>query len=203
MKYYVRVGSQNQGPLTIDELRTRGVEPTEYVWREGLADWQPAGGVPELAGVLRKSAATAPIYAGDAASPYAPPRSSFYPEAPLPQFPSGPLKQSGFGIASTVLGVGTFAGIFIGLMVIGSMQQAGKLDPQAPNATMIGLSLSICFGGPLFQLLGLVLGIVGIFQHDRSKLFGIMGTVINGLALLGLAGIMALGMLIASTGGAG
>jgi hypothetical protein len=197
MKYFVRVGSENKGPLSIDDLRARGVQPSDYVWRDGLADWQPAGTLPELAVIMhRPLAANKSIYEGDPSSPYAPPMSTSFPEYPQ-RAASGPLRQSGYGIASTILGVGTVAAVFVGLMIIGAMQQNGA-NAREPTPLMIAMSLGICFGGPLFQLAGLILGIIGIFQHDRSKLFGIMGTVINGLVIFGMIALMIVGFLIAA-----
>jgi hypothetical protein len=58
------------------------------------------------------------------------------------------------------------------------------------------MTMGICLGGPLLQLVGLILGIVGIFQHDRSKIFGIIGTVLNGLVMVGFAALMIVAMLI-------
>lgn len=204
MKYFVRVGGENQGPFSIDDLRARGVAPSEFVWRDGLADWLPAGGLPELAGVLRTaggSAASAAVYTGDPSSPYASPKSIAYGDVPLPHLPIGPLRQSGFGIASTILGVGTFAAVFIALLIVGAIQQAGGANPNEPTPLMMVLSVSICFGGPLLHLAGLTLGIAGIFQHDRSKLFGIMGTCANGLVLLGFVVLLAIGGLLAMSAG--
>ncbi|MCA9267211.1 MAG: DUF4339 domain-containing protein [Planctomycetales bacterium] len=58
MNYYVRVGEDNAGPFSLEELARRGVAVDEYVWREGLADWTLAGELPEVASALRKSQPT-------------------------------------------------------------------------------------------------------------------------------------------------
>lgn len=197
MNYYLRVGSENQGPFTIDDLRSRGVSASDYVWRDGLAEWQPAGALPELAGVMLKPAAMGKsFHGGDEKSPYAPPQTMNFPDYG-PQI-TGPLKQSGYGIASTILGVGTMVGVFGGLMIVGMMQQNG-MNAREPTPLLMLLSAAICFGGPLLQLVALVLGIVGIFQHDRSKIFGIIGTVLNGLVMVGFAAFIIVAILIASS----
>jgi uncharacterized RDD family membrane protein YckC len=50
--FYARNNQQN-GPVTIDALlnllRSGHVQPGDLVWREGMANWQPVGLVPELA----------------------------------------------------------------------------------------------------------------------------------------------------------
>jgi hypothetical protein len=201
MNYYVRVGQENKGPFSVAELRARGIDPQDYVWRDGLADWQPAGQLPELALLfIGKSASPSQpaVYAGDPASPYAPPKSSHYGDDAAPRRPAGPLRQSGFGIASSVIGLGTFVAVIAGFMIVGLAQQAGNINPNEPGPLLMVVSLSICFGGPLMHVIGLILGVVGIFQHDRSKLFGVMGTVINGLVIFGGLALFVIGFLIAA-----
>jgi hypothetical protein len=186
MNYYVRVGGDNQGPLTLDQLRQRGLQASDYVWREGLPDWQPAGKLPELATMVtlgRINPKIAEVYTGDPNSPYASPISGSVGDN-MANFAAGRVRQSGFGIASTIIGIATFAVAFVGLMTIGFIQEQGG-NAAEPSPLMIVLSLGVCLGGPLFHVVGLILGIVGIFQHDRSKVFSIMGTVINGLVVVG------------------
>lgn len=196
MNYYVRVGSENQGPFTLDQLRLRGLQAGDFVWREGLADWQPAERLPELATLLtlkRASPMVAEVYTGDPSSPYASPVSSVGDN--LANYAAGRVRQSGYGIASTIIGIATFAVAFVGLMIIGLIQEQGG-NAADPTPLMIVLSLGVCLGGPLFHLVGLILGIVGIFQHNRSKVFGIMGTVINGLVVVGGLAFVVVVMLI-------
>lgn len=50
-EYYILNGSEQQGPLPIEQLRGR-VTPQTLVWREGLPDWIRAGDLPELSGLL-------------------------------------------------------------------------------------------------------------------------------------------------------
>jgi hypothetical protein len=51
-QWYFAKGGQQQGPLSIDELRSkiaRGeVGSEDLVWREGMPEWRPAGVVSEL-----------------------------------------------------------------------------------------------------------------------------------------------------------
>lgn len=49
MKYYIILNDVQLGPLDIAELAKLPVTATTPVWTEGMADWMPAGRVPELA----------------------------------------------------------------------------------------------------------------------------------------------------------
>ncbi|WP_327038298.1 SPFH domain-containing protein [Micromonospora maris] len=55
-QWFVGVGGERQGPFDIGALAARagagGFGPDTLVWRAGMAQWQPAGQVPELASVL-------------------------------------------------------------------------------------------------------------------------------------------------------
>jgi uncharacterized RDD family membrane protein YckC len=67
-QWYLARNGQQSGPLTRDELsamRQRGeLNDTDLVWREGMGDWQPIGGVPEFddgsIGIAPAPLATAP-----------------------------------------------------------------------------------------------------------------------------------------------
>jgi predicted Zn finger-like uncharacterized protein len=71
--WYVVIDQEQVGPLTVDELAAHvaagRVGADSYVWREGLADWQPVSLIAELAGL---GLAAAPVVE-DAEAPLAPP----------------------------------------------------------------------------------------------------------------------------------
>jgi hypothetical protein len=48
MNYFIIVNDAQQGPYTLEELRSRGITTDTLVWCEGMADWQPAWKVEEL-----------------------------------------------------------------------------------------------------------------------------------------------------------
>jgi membrane protease subunit (stomatin/prohibitin family) len=54
--YFVAVGGQPKGPFDVAALRAHSAEtpvtPDTLVWREGMAQWAPAGTVPELAALF-------------------------------------------------------------------------------------------------------------------------------------------------------
>lgn len=83
MQWYYSKNATQQGPVSIDELRTKlatgEVTGTDMVWREGMPDWRPASTMPELA----VSPAGPPALT--AGSPYSPPT------APHGQVPGMPI----------------------------------------------------------------------------------------------------------------
>jgi hypothetical protein len=97
--FYGRDGAQ-QGPVADDELKrlaeSGGIRPHDLVWREGMAQWQPAQQVPGLFAALDAPppipgqpgpGAPAPYYAPPGYAPpsahYAPPPAGYVPPRPI------------------------------------------------------------------------------------------------------------------------
>jgi len=121
-----------------------------------------------------------------AANPYAPTREN------LASAPAE-LKHSGVGIASFLLSI--ISGVMlVVLVVIAGVMQASTpegMDEEAPEVIALGLGLiGFLFG----SFLGLVLGIIGLFQNRRKKIFAILGILFGGLALFVVLGLMAIGL---------
>ena len=116
--------------------------------------------------------------------------------------PEGRSGRSRLGIASLVIAVLTTVLLVVLLVVISNA--AGRLlegaDPQSvtpqdlqrnleqnPDSTGVlgvaGFGLAVT---PFLYLLGTALGIAGLVQKSRGRLFAVLGTVSNGLILLGL-----------------
>lgn len=55
MKFFIVENNQQAGPFSVEEMAMHGVTPSTPVWREGMADWTPAGNVPELASLFSTS----------------------------------------------------------------------------------------------------------------------------------------------------
>ncbi|MGI6233297.1 MAG: GYF domain-containing protein [Prevotella sp.] len=53
MKYFIIVNDSQMGPFSIEELAQQGLRSDTLVWREGMADWQPAWKIEELRPLLR------------------------------------------------------------------------------------------------------------------------------------------------------
>ena len=57
-KYYIAVGGQQQGPYTLEELSGMEIYADTLVWKSGMPNWEPAGSIEELTGIVRIQAAT-------------------------------------------------------------------------------------------------------------------------------------------------
>lgn len=116
---------------------------------------------------------------------------------PLPNpapCPAPEKKHSGPGIVSFVLSL--LAGLsFFTLLAIGiamAMRNPEFFDDEGSDSLflVIGL-LGLVLG--VVDVVALVLGIVGLCQKERKKLFAILGTVCSVLVLLLIAGLFLLG----------
>jgi len=60
MKQYFFLDAQNQsrGPFDVERLKSFGVTADTLVWTEGMAEWQAAGSVPELAPLFQQQQAS-------------------------------------------------------------------------------------------------------------------------------------------------
>ena len=115
-----------------------------------------------------------------------PPREK--PEPPAP-------RHSGLGIASFAIGILAGLALFIALGVVAVLynQSPGGLDEKSPTAILAGL---LIIGLCLVHLLGVGLGIGGLAQKDRRKVFSVLGLAINGVALLGTIALIIIGNLM-------
>lgn len=48
MEYFIAVNGQQQGPFSLDALRTQNISPSTLVWAPGMSGWQQASQVAEL-----------------------------------------------------------------------------------------------------------------------------------------------------------
>lgn len=103
------------------------------------------------------------------------------------------VKHSGVGIASFVTSI--VAGVLIFLLVIiaGVLEVStpGGMDEESIAAVLIGLFLFAFLGA---ELVALGLGIGGLIQKDRKKIFAILGVVFSATALLITLFILFLGL---------
>ncbi|WP_458460829.1 hypothetical protein [Paenibacillus sp.] len=116
--------------------------------------------------------------------------------------PMGPLKHSGPGIASFVIGLVAIVG-YILIFFIASMtlnNSIGVLSPlQAeelalhPAVVLASLSILVCL---IINLAGGILGIIGLVLKNRKKVFAIIGTILNGIMILLFVGLILVGMTL-------
>jgi len=60
MYYFIDSSGQQQGPVAAHDLPRYGVTPQTNVWKEGMANWQPAGSVAELSRLFASPPPVAP-----------------------------------------------------------------------------------------------------------------------------------------------
>ena len=103
------------------------------------------------------------------------------------------LKHSGLGIASFVSSIAAAVLIFIMVMAAGFMELStpGGIDEESAEALLIGLLLFTFMG---LTLVAFGLGVGGLFQAQRKKVFAVLGTVFSVLVLLGTGLLLLMGM---------
>ncbi len=134
----------------------------------------------------------------------------------------GPTRVSGgrgghsrLGIASFVIAVLTTVLVVVLCVVIFSAggELLGGEDPQSVTpqdiqrnledspgtAGVLGIAGFGLAASPLLYLLGVALGIAGLVQKRRGRLFAVLGTVANGLILLGLLALVLLLVVVGTT----
>src|SRR5690606_34790781 len=103
------------------------------------------------------------------------------------------VKHTGAGIASfdTIIDAGVL--IFVQIMIAGVVEVStpGGMDEESIAAVLIGLFLFAFLGA---ELVALGLGIGGLIQKDRKKIFAILGVVFSATALLITLFILFLGL---------
>lgn len=93
--FYLNEKNEQKGPVSPEELIRNGVTKNSLVWKNGMAQWLPAGEVPELA----------KLFTNETSTPLSPP--PFPPTPPQPtgkqQFQTGQLASMGNPINHFVL----------------------------------------------------------------------------------------------------
>lgn len=117
-------------------------------------------------------------------------------EAPPASGSKEPQKHSGLGIAATVLGILAVILAMTGFgMAISNQEMLSTFNPdladpqnltaEEQQVVMVFGLIGLCFlGGGLLTLLGLIMGLIGMFNKQRKKLFPILGTVLSALPLV-------------------
>ena len=105
------------------------------------------------------------------------------------------LKHSGPGIAALIVAVLAGLWLFIMLIIAGVVESAspGGMDPDSGEAILIGLGL---IASAAAGFLGLGLGIAGLVQPQRQRVYPIIGSILSAGLLLVCAGLMLLGLII-------
>jgi len=104
------------------------------------------------------------------------------------------MQHSGMGIASFVISISVAILVFLVFAAAGAAEVStpGGIDPESPMAVIVGLFIVSLI---LADLVALGLGIAGLVQKEKKRLFAVLGTVfsaatIAGTVLLIIAGIL-------------
>jgi hypothetical protein len=102
-------------------------------------------------------------------------------------------KHSGLGIASFITSIVSGILLFLLIVIAGVMESStpGGMDEESAGAIMVGLFLFAFLGA---ALVALGLGIGGLLQKGRKKIFAILGTVFSAVSLVGTIFIMMVGI---------
>lgn len=121
--------------------------------------------------------------------------SSFAPQ----QISTLEMKHSGVGIASFVMSLLSGISLFALFAIAGYMesQSATGMSEDDPTTMLLGFAL---IAAGLAQFLAAILGVVGLFQSNRKKLFAVLGTIFSVLAILLFGGLMVLGFVMQANG---
>jgi hypothetical protein len=102
-------------------------------------------------------------------------------------------KHSGLGIASFITSIVSGIIIFLLIVIAGVMETStpGGMDEESAGAMMVGLFLFAFLGA---ALVALGLGIGGLIQKERKKIFAMLGAVFAAATIVGTIFIMMLGL---------
>lgn len=104
------------------------------------------------------------------------------------------LPHSGLGIASLAITflMGLFE--FVVIMIAGILESTteGGVDENSPEAMLLGLSV---LGGMMLNFVGIGLGIGGLCQSNRSKIFPALGVCLGIVVIFGVVSVIVLGVM--------
>lgn len=101
-------------------------------------------------------------------------------------------EHSGLGIASFITSVAT-GGLLLSVSLIAGVMEAstpGGIDEESPGVIVLGVLVFALLGA---AVVALGLGVSGLFQKDRMKVFAVLGAVLSLFVLLVTSALLALG----------
>jgi hypothetical protein len=174
--WFYAQGTTQLGPVSlsslIDLLRSGALNANDLVWRDGMAEWTPAGQVPELAGAIGGAQPVQPAKAVGYATPVSPGMAPNYGQ-PYYTAPAG--RHLGFSITSMVLGIVSYCccyfgvltaitGLIFGIIALNAMKRTG--DARGKGMATAGVVLASIYLA-LFAVLILV-GLLNSSHHAFS-----------------------------------
>jgi hypothetical protein len=104
-------------------------------------------------------------------------------------------KYSGTGIASFAISIGAGLAMF-GVFAIAGVMQASKpggMDEKSAGAIVVGLCMIGLLG---IDVVAAGLGVAGLLQTDRKKLFAVLGTIFSSLTIACTLALILLGLVM-------
>jgi hypothetical protein len=170
--WFYAQGSTQRGPVDlnflVDALRSGTLNATDLVWRDGMAQWTPAGQVPELAGAV--GTVNPPMQPTGFAAPFAPAMApAMTPNYSQPYYPPASSQHSGLAITSMVLGIVSFCclgfgfltaipALICGIIALNGMKRTGDARGRGMAITGIVLGSVYLALGVLSLILYILLG---------------------------------------------
>lgn len=114
------------------------------------------------------------------------------------------VKHSGPGIASFVLSMVSLLGYIVSVALIGALiSPILNVDSNTvTNENMVqklGVAVLVVILFILMNVIGLILGIVGVSLKNRKKIFAILGLILNGVILLSIASFFVISVISSTT----
>lgn len=124
-------------------------------------------------------------------NPYSP---SYY-EPPAAELHALEPPHAGLGIASFLVGllVGFGEMAAVGWAGYTEVTHPGTMTAESPQAMILGLAM---LGGLGLAFLGALLGIGGLFQTNRKRIFAVLGVIFNVMVVVAFVALMVIGLAV-------
>jgi len=105
------------------------------------------------------------------------------------------LKHSGLGIASLIVSIFAAVSEFTLIVAAGIMGASshGGIDENEIGVMILGFFI---IGGFMLALSGFILGLAGLFQKYRKKIFPALGLAFNIIIMTAVAGLILIGIIV-------
>jgi hypothetical protein len=103
---------------------------------------------------------------------------------------------SGLGIASFITGAAVIL-MTVLVIILAVAVRGNRGNRETAEMVWVMLGLIVC-GGLVASLVGLGLGVGGLFQEDRNRTMAVIGVVLNGLMLIAAVAFVLIGMVLAN-----
>jgi len=104
-------------------------------------------------------------------------------------------KHSGFGTASFILACVMTVCLVALVVAIGILATStpGEVNGESPIAVALGLGI---LGTLAVEVFAVGLGVAGLLQRDRKKVFAVLGLIISSITVLGVLSLLVMGLVM-------